>query len=427
MDTIAKVDPAVHDETASSNALPRPLLPKSYYELMEQVPPEVEGMMRVSAMAERLQRVPMIDRKEVRDWFKKLAEKMIELKASDLDFGGPACKGLAWYRVDGFKEPHKSMGEFTHEETDLILLSLLSSYQIQHLLKEQAIDFGYSLDIEGADSSRRYRTTIYFDNMWLGLSMRMLAWKPRSMQSLGFHRIIERGLLFRHVRDGLTLVTGVTGSGKSTTLDAIVDANNRDIKAHILIVAQPLEYIHTSNKCIIRHREVGVDVPSFVHGLVQGLRQDPDIIVIGEMRNAETMEAALETSDTGHKVFSTLHTGSAVESVERIIAEYPPDEQSRVRHRLGDVLSCIISQKLLPGITGGRILAKEVLWVTPSVRAAIKNGNTGEIYQMIWEGRDHGMITLEQDLNRLLRIGDIDVDTALSYANNKRRLLQIIR
>ena len=232
--------------------------------------------------------------------------------------------------------------------------------------------------------------------------------------------------MFRFLRDGLTLITGVTGSGKSTTLDSIIDANNEDIEAQIIMIAQPLEYLHESKKCIVRQREVGTDVANYVDGMVQALRQDPDIVVIGEMRDAESISTAMELSDTGHKVFSTLHTGSAIETVDRIVAEYSPMEQDRIRFRLADVLRCIISQKLLPAIGGGRVLAKEVMWMTPSARAAIKNNNTSEIYQMMWSGTDQGQMTLEQDLFRLYHDGDITEETAMNYANNKRRLLQIM-
>jgi twitching motility protein PilT len=145
------------------------------------------------------------------------------------------------------------------------------------------------------------------------------------------------------------------------------------------------------------------------------------------MRDPATISAALEITDSGHKVFSTLHTSSAVESLDRIVAEYSPDEQDRVRNRLADVLRCVISQKLLPRVGGGRIMAKEVLWMTPSSRAAIKNQNTGEIYQMMWEGWNQGMITLEQDLFRLMRQGRITTDTAINFANNKRRLNQLFK
>src|SRR5690606_14756813 len=179
--------------------------------------------------------------------------------------------------------------------------------------------------------------------------------------------------------------------------------------------------------CVVRHREVGTDVASYVDGMVQALRQDPDMVVVGEMRDAESITSALEMSDTGHKVFSTLHTGSAIETIDRVVAEYPSSEQDRSRYRLADGLRCIVSQKLLPSIGGGRVLAKEVMSMTPSARAAIKNNNTGEIYQMMWSGQDQGQLTLEQDLFRLLHNGEITAETALGFANNKRRLLQLMQ
>ena len=419
--SVAEVDEA----TANGEARP---LPGSYYRLLEILPDVLEGEDRIRWLVENLETIPQSDRDTVRKLYDALAHDMVALDASDLDFGGPASNGKVWYRVDGFKRPHDEKGTFTLDESDLLILSLLTPAQHQRLLERFSLDFGYAIPgDEEDDPDRRFRTTAYYDNRHLALCKRLLAHKPRPLRSLGFHAVIEHGFMFRQVRDGLTLFTGVTGSGKSTTLDAIVDANNEDSEGHILIIAQPLEYIHTSKKCIVRHREVGVDVQSFAAGMVQGLRQDPDIVIVGEMRDPETISAAMEMADTGHKVFSTLHTGSAIESVERIIAEYPPEEQDRIRYRLADVLRCIVSQKLLPAIGGGRVLAKEVLWVTSSARAAIKNGNTNEIYQMIWQGSDQGMITLEQDLARLLQIGDITQETAVNYANNKRRLLSLLR
>ena len=165
---------------------------------------------------------------------------------------------------------------------------------------------------------------------------------------------------------------------------------------------------------------------SFKEGTVQCLLQDPDIIVIGEMRDPDTIDTALEVTDSGHRVFSTLHTGSAVESIDRIIAECPSIEQERVRMRLADVLTCVISQKLVPSLDGKRVLAKEVMMATSSVRAAIKNNNTSEIYQMINEGGAEGMITLEQDLRRLFRQRRISRNEAMDYANNKKRMLELL-
>jgi twitching motility protein PilT len=171
---------------------------------------------------------------------------------------------------------------------------------------------------------------------------------------------------------------------------------------------------------------VGRDVLSFKEGAIQSLRQDPDIIVIGEMRDPDTIMTALEITDSGHKVFSTLHTASAVETIDRIIGETPPIEQERVRNRLADTLSCIMSQKLVPSLGGKLVLAKELMVMTPSVRAAIKNNNTGEIYQMMAESGPLGMMTLEQDLKRLYLAKQISLDTAMVAANNKRRFQQLM-
>jgi len=193
-----------------------------------------------------------------------------------------------------------------------------------------------------------------------------------------------------------------------------------------VIIGKPIETIHESKRSIVRHREVPRDVLSFKEGAIQALRQDPDIIVIGEMRDPETILTSLEVTDSGHKVFSTLHTASAVESIDRIIGECPPVEQNRVRERLGDVLKCIISQKLVPSLDGRRAMAKEVLLINGSVRAAIKNGNTSEIYQMMHEGREAGMNTLEQDLMRLAQAQTISADEAMNFSNNKRRMEELL-
>ena len=341
--------------------------------------------------------------------------------------GGPACNNCIWLRIDGHKRKHIELGYYTPDQTNVLLLSLLTENQRTDLLGTYALDASRQLTA-GPDGGtwHRYRTSMYFDNEHLAFNIRAISNELRPIDSLGFHPTIKQGLMFDHVRDGLTLITGVTGSGKSTTLDSVIDENNGRVDGHIVIIAKPIEFIHLSKRCIVRHREVGKDVASFHQGVVQALRQDPDIIVIGEMRDPQTISAALEVTDSGHKVFSTLHTSSAVESVARIVAEYDKTEQERVRNRLADVLRCIVSQKLLPKIGGGRVLAKEVLWVTPSVRAAIKGNNLDEIYQMMWEGRAQGQHTLEQDLFRLMKQRLIDKNVGMDYANNKKRLAQLL-
>ncbi len=399
------------------------VLPAFVREVANSASPLLIGQDRLRFYAEQAEAMPVERREALRLCFERMVAHINEIGASDMDLGGRACSGRVWYRVDGDKKPHHEHGG-TLDEVDVLIMNLLSDRQREDLFSVQSADFSYFLDT--TSGQRRFRTTCYFDQGHLGICLRAIPDRIRSIESLGFSPVIARGMMFRHVRDGLSLVTGVTGSGKSTTLDAFIDANNHDFDGHIVIVAKPIEYVHTPNRCIIRHREVGPDVPSFKDGVTQALRQDPDIIMIGEMRDPETIDAAIEASDTGHKVFSTLHTSSTVESLDRMVAEYPHEEQNRVRVRLADVLRCVISQKLPPKIGGGRILAKEVLWITPSVKAAILNNNTSEIYQMIWEGAAQGMVTMEQDLIRLYRERKITVETAVQYANNKRRVQQLL-
>jgi twitching motility protein PilT len=401
-------------------------IPPFVRQLARSAPKLLAGEDRLKFYAEQIGRLSTDHREQLRAFVEQYVAKMHPMGASDLDMGGPATLGRVWYRVDGDKTPHFELGIASNDEVDILILNLLSERNQDDLWEVQSADFSYQLDAEDG-ARKRFRCTAYYDNQHLGVCLRAINEEVRPLDGLGFHPVIQKGVLFSNVRSGLALVTGVTGSGKSTTLDAIIDANNRDFDGHIVIIAKPLEYVHNPQRCIIRHREVGPDVPSFKVGVSQALRQDPDIIMIGEMRDPETIDAAIEAADTGHKVFSTLHTASAVESLDRIVAEYPPYEQERVRTRLADVLNLVVSQKLPPKIGGGRVLAKEVLWVTASVKAAIHNNNTGEIYQMIWEGGRQGMITLEQDLFRLVRERKITPDIGLQYANNKRRFQQLMQ
>ena len=424
-----------HELTGDGGAMPDPeahrgvvgALPPALGRLLGAMPPRLTGEDRLRAIADGLARLDAHDLDRLREVVETFVVRMLDLGASDIDAGGPACNGRVWYRVNGDKAPREEMGVYSTDETNALFLALLNEPQKAVLFDACSIDFSFQLPFLGSDGRRRrFRATCYFDQDELALNMRAITDTVRPLSGMEFHPEIQRRLMFRHERDGLTLVTGVTGSGKSSTLDAVIDANNEDSHAHIVIVGKPIEYVHTSKKSIVRHREVGRDVPTFKDGIVQALRQDPDIVVIGEMRDPETISSGLEITDSGHKVFSTLHTSSAVESIDRIIGEYPHEEQDRIRNRLADVLRCVISQKLAPRVGGGRVLCKEVLWMTPSARAAVKNNNAGEVYQMMWEGAALGMTTMEQDLVRLVRARLITPETAYSYANNKRRLQQLM-
>ena len=405
-----------------------PPLPSVLGTILDKVSPTLQGSDRLRFLYQQLSALDESDRTALRNHVELFVAHMLTVDASDMDAGGEACKGRVWYRVSGDKVPREEMGQYTLDETNALFLNVLNQSQIDVLLEDCSVDFSYQLPTKGEDGRRRrFRSTLYYDNDHLGLNMRAITDEVRPLAGVGFHPFIEQRLMFRHERDGLTIVTGVTGSGKSSTMDAIIDANNADFPGHIVIVGKPIEYMHASKRCIVRHREVGKDVRSFKAGIVQALRQDPDIVVIGEMRDPVTISSAIEITDSGHKVFSTLHTSSAVESIDRIMGEYPADEQDRVRTRLADVLRCVVSQKLCPKVGGGRVLAKEVLWITPSAKAAIKNDNSGEIYQMMWEGRAQGQTTMEQDLFGLVQKRLITPETAFSHANNKRRLQQLLR
>jgi twitching motility protein PilT len=303
----------------------------------------------------------------------------------------------------------------------------MNENQCNYILEKRNLDFSYTFRYEKIGINVRFRADAYFDLDSLALNLRAIQATIRPIESLEFHPFVIKTMTHGYIKFGLSLITGITGSGKSTTLDAIIDLHNDSDPCHIVIIASPVEYVHKSRISIIKHREVGRDVISFKEGVIQSLRQDPDIIVVGEMRDPETIMAALEVTDTGHKVFSTLHTSSAIESIDRIIAEVSPHEQDRVKNRLADVLISIVSQKLVPSLDGKRMLAKEVLIVTPSVRAAIKNNNTSEIYMMINQGAPQGMVTMEQDLFRLYCEKKISRENTVAYANNKTRILQMLK
>lgn len=393
-------------------------------ELNAQVPRRLVGVDRLTHQDRLTTRLCDEDRETLTGVMDRLIGAMVDNEASDIDLGGSGCDGRVWYRIHGTKSAYEEAGIFHLDETNVLLLNMLMDRQKELLFKNRNLDFSRAIGMSGREV--RFRGDMYFDLDNLALNTRFITNEIRPFKTLEFHPTVARALSLAHNKQGLTLITGITGAGKSTTLDSIIDANNRSVDGHIVIIGWPIETVHQPRRCIVRHREVGRDVLSFKEGAVQALRQDPDIIVIGEMRDADTITTALEITDSGHKVFSTLHTASAVESVDRIIGECPAEEQERVRTRLADTLTCVVSQKLVPTLDQKRVLAKEVMLATSSVRAAIKNNNTGEIYQMINEGAASGMVTMEQDLKRLYANRRISRDEAVNFANNKNRMEELL-
>ncbi len=390
------------------------------------IPDSLYGPDRVGYILENCAKLVDDDKVLLRKFVNKILTSMIERDASDIEIGGHGNEGYIWMRIHGKKERVKDLPQFSEDESALLIANLFNSNQKKYISTTRNLDFSYTYFYERRKINVRFRADAYFDLDTLTCNMRAINTSIRPLASLEFHPNAVKYLSHNYIKFGLTLITGITGSGKSTTLDSIVDHHNKFDPAHVVIIAAPIEYVHTSNISLIKHREVGRDVLSFKEGVVQSLRQDPDIIIIGEMRDPDTIMAALEVTDTGHKVFSTLHTSSAMESLERIIAEVNPVEQERVRNRLADVLISVVSQKLVPTLDGKRVLAKEVMVVTPSVKAAIKNNNIGEIYMMINQGGQLGMITMEQDLKRLYDQKRISLETAVTYSNNKTRINQLL-
>ncbi len=393
---------------------------------LEQIPSHLHGTDRLTWLSDLLSRSSRESREGLSAVLEGHLIKMERYEASDIDMGGDGCGGKVWFRIHGQKTPYRDSPEYSLLETDLLLLNLVNHEQMAYLMKHRNLDFSHVIPSNDGQP-RRFRADLYFDLDHLALNMRRIDTEIRPFKSLQLHPEVAKTLSLKYLKYGLNLVTGITGSGKSSTLDTIIDANNRSVESQIVVIASPVELVHKPIKSIVRHREVGRDVPTFRDGTVQAMRQDPDIIVIGELRDDETIIAALEVTDSGHKTFSTLHTASAMESIDRIIGEVPVREQERVRNRLADVITCVISQKLVPTLDGKRVLAKEVMLATPSVKAAIRNNNISEIYQMLAEGSQYGMHTLEQDLKRLVVDHKISIDEALNFANNKKRLKDLFR
>ena len=284
------------------------------------------------------------------------------------------------------------------------------------LMREKAIDGAVT-----SPSGIRYRFNVYRANNACAVALRRLDSRFRPFAELGVPERIEA---FSDERDGLFIVTGPTGSGKSTTLATMIDIINHRRDGHIITIEDPIEYIHKSDRCIVHQREVGRDAKGFNEALVEALRQDPDVILVGEMRDLETMRTALRAAETGHLVFTTLHAGDCVGAIERLIAVFPPEEQNSARWQLSLVLRGVLAQHLLPQVDGGRVPACELLVNTMACANHIATGHSAQIYSVIETGGNYGMITLDQSLEQLVDRGTISLRTALGIARYPAQLKQ---
>ena len=332
-----------------------------------------------------------------------LLEKSIELGASDIHLTAE-CPPIA--RVNGIFK-NLSEDNLTHQDTEYISKSITTSENFQRLQKYGEIDFSLQVD-----DGNRFRVNIYKQKGKYAIAIRIIGSIVPKFDTLGLPDIIST---FAEKYKGLILVTGATGSGKSTTLASLIDIINTNKEKHIITLEDPIEYIHKHKKSIISQREIGTDTESFKSALRATLRQDPDVILVGEMRDSETVSIALTAAETGHLVFSTLHTIGAIKTIDRIVDMFPSGQQNQIRMQLSTVIEGIISQQLIPTIDGNnRVVSAEVMIPTPAVRNLIRENKTYQIQNIIQTGSKLGMKSMDQELVNLYLDGKISRESVLS-------------
>ncbi|MBI2797016.1 MAG: type IV pilus twitching motility protein PilT [Gemmatimonadetes bacterium] len=347
---------------------------------------------------------------------RSLLEEMIEREASDLHVTAGECPKL---RIDGDIISSKFDVTLSAKDTLQLAYSVLTENQKKRFELEDELDFSF-----GIQNLARFRGNAFKQRGCVTMVIRQIPITIKSFADLGLPQVIAK--LAEKPR-GLVLVTGPTGSGKSTTLAAMIDKINREMKGHIITVEDPIEFIHRHQMCIINQREVGSDTKSFANALKYALREDPDVVLIGEMRDLETIQAALTIAETGHLAFATLHTNSAAEAINRIIDVFPSHQQSQVRAQLAFVLEGIVTQTLLPKAKGkGRAMAAEILVVTPAIRALIRDDKIHQIYSMMQGGKKFGMQTLNDALYVLYMSREVTVDECLRVSGDPNEFLRMI-
>jgi twitching motility protein PilT len=336
-----------------------------------------------------------------------LLEEMIQKEASDLHITTGERPKL---RVDGDIADSSVTEVMTPKDTLHLAYSVLTENQKKRFETEDELDFSF-----GIQNLARFRGNVFKQRGCVSMAIRMIPFNVRTFQELA-----ERPR-------GLILVTGPTGSGKSTTLAAIIDKINKERKGHIITVEDPIEFIHRHQSCIVNQREIGTDTKSFANALKYALREDPDVILVGEMRDLETIAAALTIAETGHLALATLHTNSAAESINRIIDVFPSNQQSQVRAQLAFVLEGVITQTLLPKARGrGRAMASEIMVATPAIRALIRDDKIHQIYSAMQSGKKHGMQTMNDSLFQLYTAREVAQEECERVSHDPKEFLRMI-
>src|ERR671929_2156165 len=348
--------------------------------------------------------------------FADLLMEVISRRASDLHLTAGAPPSL---RVRGRLTPMDGYPRLTPTDTREIVYSILTNDQRQKLETDWQLDFAYSIP-----GVARFRVNAYFQRSAIGAAFRTIPAEIVDIDSLGLPPAVHE---FTKKPRGFVLVTGPTGSGKSTSLAAMIDAINQSREEHIMTIEDPIEFLHGHKKCIVNQRELGSDAASFGLALKAALRQDPDVILVGEMRDLETISTALTAAETGHLVFATLHTQDAAQTVDRIVDSFPPAQQHQVRTQLSIAIQGVVTQQLIPTSDGGsRVCACEVMVPTPAVRNLIREGKTHQLYSALQTGGQHGMQTMDASLAELVRRGKISQKVAEARSSTPDELKRLL-
>ncbi len=347
---------------------------------------------------------------------KELLQLTIEHKASDLHL----VAGVAPYlRIEGELLAVDGAGILTPELITALVTETLNAEQMQRLVANKEIDLGLSFSDQA-----RFRVNVYTQKGSWAAAFRRIPVTIPSIDGMGMPKILHK---FSTLRQGLVLVTGPTGQGKSTTLAAILNEINANRSAHILTIEDPIEFVFRPIKSVITQREMGADTHSWTMALRSALREDPDVVLVGEMRDYETIAAALTVAETGHLVFATLHTNSAAQTIDRIVDVFPENQQVQVRMQLSNVIEAVFSQRLVPSITNKRVAAHEVLLGSTAIRTAIRDGKTHQIDSIIQTSTEMGMRTLEMSLAEYVKNGTLTLDVAQSFSLRPDELNRLVQ
>lgn len=347
--------------------------------------------------------------------FEKLLAEVVTGGASDLHISVGRKPQL---RVDGSLVTMQDQPMITREMGEGFISLILTPEQRKKYNEEKEIDFSYALDSVG-----RFRVNVFLQKGQMAAALRLIPEKIKTLDELGHPQIIHNLL---KVSQGFFLVVGPSGQGKSTTLAAMIDEINNNRKDHIVTIEDPVEYLFHDDKSIVDQREVGQDTKSFNAALRSILRQDPDVIMVGEMRDPETISAAITAAETGHLVFSTLHTNNASQTIDRIIDTFPSDQQNQIRTQLSGTLLGVLSKRLIPKIDGGRVAAFELLIANAAVRNLIRENKVHQLDLVIETSAEAGMISLNRSLANLVKAGEISLESAETYSLNSAELRMLI-